>query len=141
MAEAAGTFTKLMEMQRKDREQAERAPRSSAPKSSINFPSAPPAAKSPPVPNQSPEAAEGVPLLPPTYERAGDVGVKSHSFRLTISELIWLRRFTTHLRVVMDRDVSNNTLMRLLLRLAQDEWQSNPEANRLRDLIDATPED
>lgn len=73
--------------------------------------------------------------LPHDLEDLGSVGYTSHSYRLTESELRWLRRFSMQLSERLDRTVSHNTLIRLLLRLGDAEWSSNPDKNRLLDLL------
>jgi len=59
----------------------------------------------------------------------------SHSYRFTEAELRWLRRFCLHASERLDRRISHNTLFRVLLRLADDEWSKNPEKNRLLDFL------
>lgn len=63
-------------------------------------------------------------------------GYTSHSYRFTERELRWLRRFCMRLSEMLDRPVSHNTLIRLLFRLADGEWRSNPDNNKLRTLLD-----
>jgi hypothetical protein len=74
-------------------------------------------------------------LLPPALEDLSQVGYNSHSYRFTDSEIRWLRRFSLRLSENLDRHISHNTLIRLLLRLADQEWKSNPSANRLFELL------
>jgi hypothetical protein len=73
--------------------------------------------------------------LPRDLEDIGSAGYTSHSYRLTEVELRWLRRFSLQLSERLDRTVSHNTLIRLLLRLGDAEWSSNPNKNRLLDLL------
>ena len=74
-------------------------------------------------------------LLPPGLEDLSQVGYNSHSYRFTDSEIRWLRRFSLRLSENLDRHISHNTLIRLLLRLADQEWKSDPSANRLFELL------
>lgn len=84
-------------------------------------------------PREKRDAAE--PSLLEELEDLGAVGYTSHSYRLTETELRWLRRFSMHLSERLDQTVSHNTLIRLLLRVANQEWQQNPDHNRLLDLL------
>jgi hypothetical protein len=74
-------------------------------------------------------------LLPPALEDLSQVGYNSHSYRFTDSEIRWLRRFSLRISENLDRHISHNTLIRLLLRLADQEWKSDPSSNRLFDLL------
>ena len=93
-----------------------------------------------PAPDDKP-AGEAKPVpkkdytLPRELEDIGSAGYTSHSYRLTEVELRWLRRFSLQLSERLDRTVSHNTLIRLLLRLGDAEWTSNPNKNRLLDLL------
>ncbi len=71
--------------------------------------------------------------LPRELEDLSSVGYNSHSYRLTESEVRWLRRFCLRASERLDRTISHNTLFRVLLRLADDEWNSSPDKNRLLD--------
>ncbi len=75
------------------------------------------------------------PVLPRALEDLSDAGYTSHSYRLTESELKWLRRFCLRLSEHRDQTVSHNTFVRLLLRLAQEEWNKNPNDNHLLKLL------
>lgn len=93
-----------------------------------------------PAPAEKPASeAKPVPkrdyVLPRDLEDIGSAGYTSHSYRLTEVELRGLRRFSLQLSERMDRTVSHNTLIRLLLRLGDAEWSSNPNKNRLLDLL------
>jgi hypothetical protein len=61
------------------------------------------------------------------------VGYTSHSYRFTDEELQWLEQFCLQAGAKLGRRVHHNTLMRILLRLADEEWQTNPDSNRLFD--------
>ena len=74
-------------------------------------------------------------MLPGDLEDISQAGYTSHSYRFTEAELRWLRRFCLRASERIDRRISHNTLIRLLLRLADDEWKTNPDENRLLDLL------
>lgn len=74
-------------------------------------------------------------ILDELLEELSQAGYTSHSYRFTENELRWLRRFCLRLSEALDRPVSHNTFIRLLFRLADAEWRSNPEKNKLRTLI------
>ena len=112
---AEGMYSKLMELNKEQTRPAQGSP--------------------PPTDDEETPANHTLPLLPLELEDPRDTGSKSHSYRFTINEIHWLRRFCDHLSVELDRDVSHNTLVRLLLRLALAEWEENPDSNRLRHLI------
>ncbi len=91
----------------------------------------------PPVERRTPPSANRVDdLLPDRLEDLGEAGYTSHSYRLTEAELKWLRRFALRLSEHTDRSISHNTLIRALLRLADEEWRKNPEKNRLFTILD-----
>jgi hypothetical protein len=73
--------------------------------------------------------------LPDQLDDLSQTGYTSHSYRFTEQELRWLRLFCHRASADLDRPVTHNTLMRLLFRLADHEWKTNPTDNRLRDLI------
>ena len=73
--------------------------------------------------------------LSATLEDLSCAGYTSHSYRFTNAELRWLRRFCLRASERLDRQVSHNTLLRLLFRLADQEWNTNPRENRLLDLL------
>lgn len=76
-----------------------------------------------------------VEILEELLEDLSQAGYTSHSYRFTEDELRWLRRFCLRLSEALDRPISHNTFIRLLFRLADAEWRSNPEKNKLRNLI------
>jgi len=94
-----------------------------------------PEPRSQPPKTRPTEAIEPAPLLPPELEDLSDVGYTSHSYRLTEAELRWLRRFCIRLSERLDRTVSHNTLIRLLLRIGASEWERDPQDNRLTKLL------
>jgi hypothetical protein len=71
--------------------------------------------------------------LPDDLEDIGDAGYTSHSYRLTDTEVRWLRRFCLKLSERMDRTVSQNELIRTLFRIADKEWREKPSTNRVAD--------
>lgn len=73
--------------------------------------------------------------LPDQLENIGEAGYTSHSYRLTDAEVRWLRRFCFKLSERMDRTVSQNELIRTLFRLADEDWRSKPDDNRLLDQL------
>ncbi len=73
--------------------------------------------------------------LPRELEDLSQAGYNSHSYRLSESEIRWLRRFCLRASERIDRHISHNTLFRVLLRLADQEWQSDPDGNRLLELL------
>ena len=90
---------------------------------------------------QRPEATKPAPppkddgLLPGDLQDLSDAGYNSHSYRFTEAENRWIRRFCLRASELLDRKVSHNTLIRVLLRLADQEWTTDPDRNRLRDLL------
>lgn len=116
MSENDGTYASLVQLQ-----EPTRKPKSSS-------------ARKPRVPDSPIQPTPDDPILG-ELEDLSEAGYNSHSFRFTESELRWLRRFSLRLSEVLDRQISRNTLIRCLLRLAQNEWKRNPESNRLRDFL------
>lgn len=109
-----GMFTELMEAADKKREQPK------------------------PEAQQLPKAAPPPPddgLLPGDLQDLSEAGYNSHSYRFTEAENRWIRRFCLRASEQLDRKVSHNTLIRVLLRLADQEWSTDPDRNRLRDLL------
>jgi hypothetical protein len=82
-----------------------------------------------------PDPLPADPILPADLEDLSGAGYTSHSYRLTEAELKWLRRFCLRLSEHRDQTVSHNTFVRLLLRLAQDEWDKDPKDNHLLQLL------
>jgi hypothetical protein len=74
-------------------------------------------------------------LLTDDLEDLSAVGYNSHSYRFTETEIRWMRRFSLRASEILDRKVSHNSLVRVLLRLADQEWKNDPDRNRLRDLL------
>jgi hypothetical protein len=74
-------------------------------------------------------------LLPDDLEDLSAVGYNSHSYRFTETEIRWMRRFSLRASELLDRKISHNSLVRVLLRLADQEWKTHPDRNRLRDLL------
>jgi hypothetical protein len=68
------------------------------------------------------------------------VGNTGHTYRFTEPEMRWLRRFCLKASEQLDKKVTHNSLIRALLRLAESEWNSNPERNRLRDVLSRLPD-
>lgn len=73
--------------------------------------------------------------LPAELEELSNAGYNSHSYRLSETEIRWFRRFCLRASERVDRHISHNTLFRALLRLADEEWKSNPDGNRLLKLL------
>ncbi|MEX2158151.1 MAG: hypothetical protein WEB04_01995 [Dehalococcoidia bacterium] len=73
-------------------------------------------------------------LLPGEIEEMS-VGYTAHTYRFTDAEMRWLRRFCLRSSEQLDKKITHNALIRVLLRLANDEWNSDPNRNRLRDLL------
>lgn len=96
---------------------------------------APPVPLTKPQPPSTPDPLPADPVLPRGLEDLSDAGYTSHSYRLTEAELRWLRRFCLRLSEQRDQTVSHNTFVRLLLRLAQAEWDKNPKNNHLLKLL------
>lgn len=107
---AKGMFTELMEASSSE-ERPQRNPRQMTP---------PPAAS--PRPDDR---------LPEELEDLSHIGYNSHSYRLTETEVRWLRRFCLRASERLDRTISHNALFRVLLRLADEEWHADPQNNRL----------
>jgi hypothetical protein len=74
-------------------------------------------------------------LLPDSLEDLSTVGYNSHSYRFTETEIRWMRRFSLRASELLDRKISHNSLVRVLLRLADQEWKTDPDRNRLRDIL------
>ncbi len=111
---AKGMFTELMEASSSE-EHPQRKPKR---------------ATTPPVPAPPPDDR-----LPRELEDLSRVGYNSHSYRLTETEVRWLRRFCLRASERLDRPISHNTLFRILLRLADEEWNDSPDKNRLLDFL------
>jgi len=77
-------------------------------------------------------------LLPGDLEDLSAAGYNSHSYRFTEAEIRWLRRFCLRASERLDRQISHNTLIRVMLRLADQEWQDNPRNNRILQLLGRT---
>jgi hypothetical protein len=73
--------------------------------------------------------------LPDELEDLSRAGYNSHSYRFTETEVRWLRRFCLRASERLDKPISHNTLFRVLLRLADQEWNSSRDANRLLDFL------
>lgn len=114
-----GMFTELMEASE---------PKKVAPAHRRGQPTKPPLPP-PKVPRPSDD------LLPGDLEDLSAAGYNSHSYRFTEAEIRWLRRFCLRASERLDRQISHNTLIRLLLRLADQEWQGNPRSNRILQLL------
>lgn len=93
-------------------------------------PASPPPPLTPKAKKVEPERADDI-VLPAHLESLGDVGYTTHSYRVTEAELRWLRRFTLRLSERLDRRISHNTLIRVLLRIADGEWRRSPDKNPL----------
>ena len=74
-------------------------------------------------------------LLPDSLEDLSTVGYNSHSYRFTETEIRWMRGFSLRASELLDRKISHNSLVRVLLRLADQEWKTDPDRNRLHDLL------
>jgi len=85
--------------------------------------------------SEKPKPALPDDLLPTELEDLSQAGYTSHSYRFTEAELRWLRRLCLRASERLDRQISHNTLVRVLLRLAEKEWKANPDDNRLLDLL------
>jgi hypothetical protein len=92
-----------------------------------------PAKPSPPPPPAPPRQPDD--LLPGDLEDLSTAGYNSHSYRFTEAEIRWLRRFCLRASERLDRQISHNTLIRVLLRLADDEWRGNPRSNRILQML------
>lgn len=120
MSESDGTFSKLMEL-------AESLPRE--PKRHTKQAEPTPTRR---ARQQEPPHSDS---LPKHLDDLSETGYTSHSYRFTEEELRWLRLFCYRVSADLDRPVNHNTLVRLLLRLADQEWKANPQDNKLRRLI------
>ena len=75
------------------------------------------------------------PGLSRELENVSRVGYVSHSFRLTTAEKDWLDSFCIRLSAKIDRQITHNTLVRVLLRVADDTMRKRPEKNDLLDKL------
>src|SRR5262245_31048297 len=60
--------------------------------------------------------------LPPELANPSRPGYNAHSYRFSAAEIRWLRRFSVRASEVLDRNISRNSMIRVLLRLAEAEW-------------------
>ena len=93
-----------------------------------------------PKPEQQPRPAKPTPppaidLLSSDLEDLSVAGYNSHSYRFTDAENRYIRRFCLRASEILDRKISHNTLIRVLLRLADQEWSADPNSNRLLDML------
>jgi hypothetical protein len=109
-----GMFTELMEAADKKPEEPK------VPQPRVNKPSQP---------------KDPRPQLPPEIENVSRVGYVSHSFRLTTSEKEWLDSFCFQLSAQLDRKVTHNNLVRVLLRIADTTMKTRPDGNELLDRL------
>ena len=73
--------------------------------------------------------------LSPELDDLTETGYRSHSYRFTTAESRWLRHRCLQLSVQLDRTVTHNELVRVLLRIADDAMKANPEKNDLLDRL------
>jgi hypothetical protein len=92
-------------------------------------------ATKPASPPKSPAATKPTETLPTELDDLSESGYTSHSYRFTDDELRWLQRFCLEAGAKVGRPVHHNTLMRVLLRLADEEWKASPNENRLLKLL------
>lgn len=119
MRENEGTYSALVELQ----EQATDAK---------------PLARQRPKPERLDPQARNEPLksqLPHELDDLSEVGYRSHSFRFTTAESRWLSSECLQLSAQLDRPITHNTLIRVLLRVADDAMKNNPDKNDLLDKL------
>jgi len=114
MTAGSGTYASLVELQGKRASKKTREPASQGPP-------------------HEPELNK--PALPRELENVARVGYVSHSFRLTTAEKVWLDSFCFQLSARLDRRVTHNNLVRVLLRLADDLMRRRPNNNELLDKL------
>lgn len=114
MTTDGGTYASLVELQGK------RAPKKTGEPASQRPPNEPIAKK---------------PELPRELENIARVGYVSHSFRLTTAEKEWLDSFCFRLSAQLDRKVTHNALVRVLLRIADTTMKKKPHENELLDRL------
>jgi hypothetical protein len=114
MTADSGTYASLVELQGK------RAPRKTREPASVR-------------PPHEPEVKK--PELPRELENVARVGYVSHSFRLTTAEKVWLDSFCFQLSARLDRRVTHNNLVRILMRLADNLMRRRPDNNELLDKL------
>ena len=73
--------------------------------------------------------------LPHELDDLSQVGYRSHSFRFTTAESRWLSSECLQLSAQLDRPITHNTLIRVLLRVADDAMKNNPAKNDLLDKL------
>lgn len=110
MSEKEGTYASLMEVQQAKSERPTKQPLRPEP-----LPA--------PFPSQ--------PELSSELDDLTEVGYRSHSYRFTTAESHWLKSRCLQLSVQLDRTVTHNELVRVLLRVADDAMRKNPEKNDL----------
>lgn len=75
------------------------------------------------------------PELPPELDDLTEAGYRSHSFRFTTDESRWLKNRCLQLSAQLDRTITHNELVRVLLRIADDAMKASPDKNDVLDRL------
>lgn len=126
MSDAKGMFSELMDVSKNEAKPPVVAPQAVPPL---------------PADHQSPAPLPALPrrsvkeTLSDELQNLSEAGYTSHSYRFTESELRWMRRFCLRTADELDTPLSHNTFIRVLFRLADLEWKTDPRDNQLRRLL------